>query len=153
MKIAQMVESKYLKKEDLEAPRLLTIVGFEKVNVAKENDAPDFQWLMKFQECKPLVVKSTNLQLAAQALGSDDTDNWIGNKIVAYHEPNVTFGGKLVGGIRLRGARVPGATAPAAVQAAPGEAEFSDDIPFAFAFLAPLAAIVVGLVRLTPMVA
>lgn len=130
MKIGQMLESKYLKKEDVDPPKLLTIVGFDKVNIAREDEAPDFKWLMKFQEVKPMVMNSTNLQLAAHALGSDDTDHWIGKKIVAYNEPNVSFGGKLVGGIRLRAARVKGQPAPAQVAAAPGEESFDDDIPF-----------------------
>lgn len=132
MKIGQMLESKYLKKEDVDPPKLLTIVGFDKVNVAREDEAPDFKWIMKFQECKPMVVNSTNLHLVAQALGSDDTDHWIGKKIVAFSDPNVSFGGKLVGGIRLRAARVKGQPAPAQVASAPGEDEdaFDGEIPF-----------------------
>ena len=33
MKIGTMLDSKYLKKEDVDPPRMLTIVGFDKVNV------------------------------------------------------------------------------------------------------------------------
>ena len=131
MKIGTMLDSKYLKKEDVDPPKLLTIVGFDKVNVAREDEAPEFKWVMKFQECKPMVVNSTNLQLCAHALGSDETDEWIGKKIVAFSDPNVSFGGKLVGGIRLRAARVKGQPAPAQIASAPGEDEaFDDDIPF-----------------------
>jgi len=131
MKIAQMFESKYLKKEDVDPPKLLTITGFEKANVAREDESPEFKWIMKFRETKAMVVNSTNLKLAAKALGSDDTDDWIGKQIVAYHDPNVSFGNELVGGIRLRAARVKGQPAPAPARPAPGEDEFDDsDIPF-----------------------
>ena len=41
-------------------------------------------------------------QIIAQFTGERNSDNWGGVKVVAYDEPNVSMGGKLVGGIRVR---------------------------------------------------
>jgi hypothetical protein len=133
MKIGQMMDSKFLKKEDVDPPKLVTIRGFSQQNAGRD-DAPEMKWTMSFIELsKPMVMNSTNLQLAAQALGSDDTDHWIGKQIVLYNDPSVQFQGKLIGGIRIRAPKKrPGtqaAPAPATVTAEADEA-FDDDIPF-----------------------
>ena len=76
-------------------------------------------------ECdKPMVLNSTNGQIIAQITGSDDTDHWTGHKIVLYNDPNITFAGKLTGGIRARApknqpAKAAPAPTPAPVQASP----------------------------------
>lgn len=129
MKIGQMMESKFLKKEDVEQPKLVTIKGFSQANAGRD-DAPDMKWTMSFREFdKPMVMNSTNLQLAAQALGSDDTDNWIGKQVVLYNDPSVQFQGKLIGGIRIRAPKKRPAPVP---EPAPvtAEAEWDDEIPF-----------------------
>lgn len=118
MKIGQMMDSKFLKKEDAEPAKLVTIRAFTQENMAMDGQPVDMAWCMHFQELsKPLVMKSTNLQLCALALGTDETDNWIGKQIVLYNDPNVSFGGKLTGGIRIRARRQP--AAPAAPQYVP----------------------------------
>lgn len=133
MKIGQMMESKFLKKEDVEPPKLVTIRGFSQQNAGRD-DAPEMKWTMSFIELnKPMVMNSTNLQLCAQALGSEETDHWIGKQVVLYNDPSVQFQGKLIGGIRIRAPRKrPGTQAapepaPAMVTTAD---PFDDDIPF-----------------------
>lgn len=135
MKIGQMMDSKFLKKEDVDPPKLVTIKGFSQQNAGRD-DAPEMKWTMSFLELsKPMVMNSTNLQLCAQSLGSDDTDNWIGKQVVLYNDPSVQFQGKLIGGIRIRapkkrsGAQAPAQPAPATVSTEMDE-EFDDDIPF-----------------------
>jgi hypothetical protein len=129
MKIGQMMESKFLKKEDVDPPKLVTIKGFSQQNAGRD-DAPEMKWCMSFIELnKPMVMNSTNLQLAAQALGSDDTDNWTGKQVVLYNDPSVQFQGKLIGGIRIRAPKKRTGAAPAPAPVATEE-EFDDDIPF-----------------------
>lgn len=101
---SEMIESKYLKKEDVgEEGTIVTIAKFERVNVAMEGEAPEYKWTMRFDEFdKPMVLNSTNINLCEKALGSDNTDDWIGKTIIVYNEPNISFGNKLVGGIRIR---------------------------------------------------
>jgi ribosomal protein L24E len=130
MKIGQMMSSKYVKKDDVDPALLVTFSRFSHENVAQENQPEELKWVAYFEEMdKGLVLNSTNLQLAAQALGSDDTDDWIGHQVVLYNDPNVSFGGKLTGGVRIR---APKKTKPAPKPVKPTVPleEMDDDIPF-----------------------
>lgn len=61
------------------------------------------RWALHFRELdKPMILNSTNGQIIAKITGSEESDDWDGKQIVLYHDPNVSFGGKLVGGIRVR---------------------------------------------------
>jgi hypothetical protein len=103
MKISSMMGGKYLKKDDCIPDLLLTIRGFEEANVAPDDKPQEMKWVMYFEETdKGLVMNSTNLQLAAIALNSQDTDDWIGQKIVAFNDASVQYAGKITGGVRLR---------------------------------------------------
>lgn len=103
MHISELKESKFLKKEDAGDGILLTIAQVTQENVAKENAPEEPRWCLHFEETeKPMVLNNTNGQIIAAFTASEDSDGWIGHKIVLYHDPNVSFGGKLVGGIRVR---------------------------------------------------
>ena len=125
--INQMVASKYLKTADVPDPVIVTIVGVKQVNMAKDDEAPEMKWAIKFQEFdQPMVLNSTNLHIAAKVLGSNETDDWKGKEIILYTDPSVSFGGQVVGGLRFRGQE------KAPVKAAP-KANFQDmdsDVPF-----------------------
>ncbi len=105
MKTSELKQSKYLKKEDAGDGILVTITGLKQENVALEGKPDDLKWVIHFSECKPMVLNGTNSQLIEKALGSDETDDWIGKQIVLFHDENVSFGGDLVGGIRCDVAR------------------------------------------------
>jgi hypothetical protein len=122
-KISEMRESKFLKQSDVGAGVLFTITGCRQHNVAVQGAEPELKWCLEFHESdKPLVMNQTNAQLCAHIFGSDDTDDWTGKKLVLYTDPNVSYGGKLVGGIRVRAPKNQPKAAPVAVTA--------DDIPF-----------------------
>lgn len=131
-KTSEMRESKFLKQGDVGAGMLLTVEGCSPHNVAKEGAEPEMKWCLTFEESdKPLVLNSTNIQLCERIFGSDDTDVWVGKKIVLYTDPNVSFQGKVVGGIRVRAPKVkPGATKPVAPPPPPVEDLDDSDIPF-----------------------
>lgn len=137
-KTHEMIESKYLKKEDVDRPLLVTVNRLEKQNLAQEGKTPEMLWCMYFAELsKPLVLKTTNIQLCEMALGSDDTDDWLGKKLVLYTDPNVSMNGKLVGGIRVRAPKL-AAPVPQRQPAPPPResateapfSDFEDDLPF-----------------------
>jgi hypothetical protein len=108
MNVSELKESKFLRKEDAGAGILVTIREVHQANVAKEGAPEEMKWVMSFDETdKPLVLNSTNGQIIAQITGSPESDDWVGAKIVLYHDPNVSFGGKLIGGIRCRAPRKP----------------------------------------------
>lgn len=99
-RIHEMIESKFLKKEDAGEGILATILGVEKRDVGTEAE-PEQKWVLLLEEYKPLVLNSTNLALLEKAIGSDDSDDWTGHKIVLFNDENVSFGGKLTGGVRV----------------------------------------------------
>lgn len=75
-------------------------------NVALEGEPEDLKYCLHFKEdVKPMILNSTNAQLIARAVGSEETEDWPGKQIVLYNDPNVSFQGKLVGGIRVRAAK------------------------------------------------
>jgi predicted phosphoribosyltransferase len=140
-KVSEMMKKgKYLKTEDLNdigGEATVTVVGVKEMNVALENQPEQMKWVMKVQELDQLVIlNNTNLQLMEKATGSDDSSQWRGKQIVIYVDESVSFGGKLVGGIRVR--RVPAAVAEATPAVAPKQTakagdkfdDFEDDIPF-----------------------
>ena len=137
--ISTFTESKFLKRADVGAGSLLTIVCCEQQNVAKADDAPEMKWCLFFKETdKPMVLNRTNAELCAQITNERNSDNWAGHKIVAYDDPSISYGGKLVGGIRVRAPRNKAATAPVKPSPAdlPSE-EDGDDIPFNGEAIAP----------------
>ena len=102
-KISDMIESKYLKQSDFPDPLIVTVSKIGKVNIAKEGDEPEHKWAVRFKEfAKPMLLNSTNIRLLEKACGSDDTDDWIGKEVIVYTDESVSFGGQVVGGLRIR---------------------------------------------------
>src|SRR3990167_5465862 len=127
-KTSEMRESKFLKQTDVGRGALGTVDKCVQMNVAKEGVDPEMKWCLTFADIdKPLVLNSTNIQLCEKIFGSDDTDYWHGKRLVLYTDPNVSFQGKLVGGIRVRAPKV---TAPPPPVQAPVPELTDDDIPF-----------------------
>jgi hypothetical protein len=141
--------SKYLSKEDVgEDGVILTIAGF-RLEAINTDDGEEDKVILHFEESdvKPMVVNRTNAQLLKQITGAQTAGEAKGRQIVVYNDPSVGFGGKIVGGLRIK--KVPGAPkvvrpaapprGPAASRIAPQPAvlagqgeEFQDDkdIPF-----------------------
>lgn len=123
MKVGQMIESKYLKQSDFENDTVVTVQKIGKANIAQEDQSPEYKWLCKFEEFdKPMVLNTTNIQLLAKVCDSDDTDDWIGKKVIVYVDENVSFAGKLTGGLRIRRAKPKGPVQELA--------DMEDDVPF-----------------------
>lgn len=128
--VNEMVPSKFLKKEDFPEPVTLTIKDVSKENVGLDNK-PEYKWVMRFREvAKPLVLNKTNIKRAAKACGSDDSDDWIGKKIVVYNDEEVEFGGEQTGGIRLRAVPRPQNRERALPQVEGGMEDLDGERPF-----------------------
>ncbi len=133
-KVSEMLSSKYLKKEDVNDGVLATVANIKKINVAMENESPEYKFCMSFDEMdKPLVLNTTNIQLCALAFESDDTDDWVGKKIVLYNDPNVSYAGKITGGIRVRKPKTKAVQRPPlpSRQTLADQDDLENDIPFA----------------------
>ena len=101
--ISQMTESKYLKQSDVDGDVTVTVVGVKKQNVARDGDEPEYKWLIKYEEfAKPMVLNATNLKRLAKSCGSTNTDDWKGKHAVLYVDPDIEFGGNVVGGLRVK---------------------------------------------------
>lgn len=120
MNISKLKNSNFLTKEDVGDGVLLTIREIREENVAMPGAPEQFKTCIHFEEVeKPMVLNITNGQIIAKAIGSEETDDWTGHKIVLFHDPNISYQGKITGGIRARAPRVqkPGAAKPAAAGA------------------------------------
>ncbi len=101
--IHDMKESKYLGKVDVKTPIRVTVDRCEKVDISKEDDAPDIKWTMYFREdYKPLILNWTNMQLMERATGEENSDDWTGKQVVLYNDPTVMYKGELKGGVRVQ---------------------------------------------------
>jgi len=132
MKIAAIVTSKYLRKEDFPSPALATIDHVEQQDIAAVGEAEKKAWCLFFREYeKPLVLNTTNTNRAIAICGTDDSDHWPGTQVVIYVDETIEFGGKIMGGIRLRAPKkaTPKAAPPAPVVSKTfGLAELKDDL-------------------------
>src|SRR5882672_2175573 len=102
-----MIQSKFLRKEDFDEDRVLTIKGLRLEDMPSDQSRePQQKWVLYFrEEPKGMALSVTTIRVLEQAYGSD-SDHWIGNKVMVYVDPNVSFGGKIVGGLRLRTPKV-----------------------------------------------
>ena len=131
-KIGEMIESKYLKQSDVHEDTVVTVQKVGRNNVAREGDEPEYKWMVRFNEFpKPMVLNSTNIKRLAKACNSDDTDDWIGKQAVLYVDPDIEFGGNVVGGLRIRPHKVAQQTRSVTPKPTGGNFDdMSDDVPF-----------------------
>ena len=122
MKIVAAGNSKNLRKEDVPHPFIaiiseVRVQTFEKTARSPREDKD----MLHFTDpsIKPLGLNVTNKRIIIAAYG-DESDNWCGQPVEIYVDPNVpNSSGQIVGGIRLR---IPAAAVPrttAAIGAAP----------------------------------
>jgi hypothetical protein len=125
-KVTEMIVSKFLRKEDFDEDRVLTIKGVKLEDMPGDDNQQ--KWVLYFrEEPKGMAMNVTTIRVLEKAFG-DDSDMWVGKKVKVYVDPNVSFGGKVVGGLRLMPPRNAQAAKPAPATEPAGE--FDDDIPF-----------------------
>ena len=106
MNIDSLKRSRFLKKEDCDPTLTVTIDRVEQESMVGRDGKAELKWCVFFRAgIRPMVLYSTNAQLIAHLLGSKNSDDWTGKQIELYHDPNVSFGGEVLGGIRVRKAR------------------------------------------------
>jgi hypothetical protein len=107
--------SKYLSKEDVgEDGLVLTIKGF-RMETLKSDEGDEDKTVVHFvEDVKPMVLNRTNAQLVGVATGAKTAGDARGKQIVVYNDPTVGFGGKIMGGLRIK--KVSGTPKPAPVR-------------------------------------
>lgn len=122
-KVSEMIVSKFLRKEDFDEDMVATVRGVKLEDVGNQGEQ---RWVLYFREMqKGMVLNVTTIRVLEGAYG-DDSDGWIGKRVMIYVDPNVSFQGRVIGGLRLRAPKQKAAPPPPAAVAD----EFSDDIPF-----------------------
>jgi hypothetical protein len=103
MKLDQLLPSKYLKTSDLaDGDRVVTVRELKKTNVARQDEAPEYKFVIFFDEFeKGLVLNATNIKRLGKYLG-DDTDDWPGHQVTLYVDDNVQYGSDIVSGLRIK---------------------------------------------------
>lgn len=126
MKTSQMIQSKFLKKDDFPSPEVLTIKDCSLEEVGKG----DSRWVLFFKEkTKGVVLNVTKIKQLENAYG-DDSDGWIGKKVKLSHDPTVMMGTQQVGGIKFAFPPNLPPVQPRAPAPAQAAGDFDDDIPF-----------------------
>jgi hypothetical protein len=100
-------QTKFIQKSEIEnSPHgaiLVTIRDVSEENVALEFKPEEIKYVIYFEEnYKPWTPGIETLETIKRINGSGNVDDWPGTKIVLFIDPNVKFGGKVVGGIRCR---------------------------------------------------
>lgn len=101
MKVSELTASKYLSKTDFEDDQTVIIKGI-RLEELDDNGQKKEKTVCYFREhAKGMILNVTSLRVLAQSFG-DETDDWRGRQVIVYTDPNVSFGGRIVGGLRLR---------------------------------------------------
>lgn len=105
MQVAR-ADNKYLGSEELpkNKDQILTIKQIVQESILNpKNNKTSTKTTMYFAEpeWKPMVCNKTNLTAVHKATGAETVGEAIGHKIALYCDPNVKFGGKTTGGIRI----------------------------------------------------
>jgi hypothetical protein len=132
MNINELYPSAYIKAQDVETPKLVTINSLE-VN-RKMNDG-EHKHVLSFAEIEQeLVLNKTNTGLIASIHGQN-TQDWVGKQIVLFKD-KTSLQGKVVDCVRVRAPKqktAPAPAKPAAAKPAPVPAQADntpDDVPF-----------------------
>ena len=89
----------YLKKEDVLQPSIVRIVDVYEDELPEEGRRKLVARLAEFN--RPLVLNKTNIKRLCSIFNTVDTSQWRG-PITLYVDQNIEFGGRIVGGLRVR---------------------------------------------------
>jgi hypothetical protein len=98
-------KSNYLKKEDVgETGRDLVIKDFRQEDIGTDGGEKETKLVIYWTDpsFKPMVINKENGSRLKMVLKTDDMDLMIGKTVNVYSDPFVAFGGKTVGGTRIR---------------------------------------------------
>ena len=95
--------AKYLKKEDIPSPVNTSILWTKEEEVTAPGKGTETRLVLYFDGFKKgLVLNATNAQALEEITGTEDCDKWADIPIQVYVDPDVKYGGKKIGGIRIR---------------------------------------------------
>jgi hypothetical protein len=117
----------YLKRESVSAEgEIHTVIKCVEEEINSADGGSETKWILYLSDLKPLIMNATNTRRAIAAFSGDaETLNWVGKKLIVFDDESVEYGGKVVGGVRLRA--VPAKAKSKAKSKKPTDV---DEIPF-----------------------
>lgn len=102
--VSDLKNSKHLTKEDFTLEgQVVTIKSWTREDVSRDDQPEAMKYILMFNELdKGLALNVTNGNRIAKITGTAEFDEWIGHKVVLYHDDMVEMRGEIVGGIRVR---------------------------------------------------
>jgi hypothetical protein len=95
--------AKYLKKEDIPSPINSSILWTKEEEVTAPGKGTETRLVLYFEGLKKgLVLNMANAEALAEITGTDEYEQWSDVPIELYVDPDVKYGGKKIGGIRIR---------------------------------------------------
>lgn len=92
----------YLKTEDIKEEITHEILKAEAEEIGREQ-TKEKKIVVYFKGVeKGLALNKINAEAFADITGSREIETWPGKRVTLYIDPNVMFGGKRVGGIRIK---------------------------------------------------
>jgi hypothetical protein len=96
-------DATYLKKEDLPEPVDTELLYVKEEKVPTPGKGTKTRLVAYFDGLsKGLVLNMANCETLAELTGTDDYQKWADTPVHLYVDPDVKYGGKKVGGIRIR---------------------------------------------------
>jgi hypothetical protein len=95
--------ARYLKKEDIPSPINTSILWIKEEEVTAPGKGTESRLVLYFDgQKKGLVLNTANAEALAEITGTDEYEQWSDVPIQLYVDPDVKYGGKKIGGIRIR---------------------------------------------------
>jgi hypothetical protein len=95
--------AKYLKKEDISSSVDTSILWIKEEEVTAPGKGTETRLVLYLDGFKKgLVLNATNAQALEEVTGTEDCEKWEDTPIQVYVDPDVKYGGKKIGGIRIR---------------------------------------------------
>ena len=96
--------SRWLKHSDLpdDQDTVLTVASYAQEEIGM-GDSKTKRWVVYFQEIElGLVLNATNGKAISKVCGTDEMDEWKGQRISLYVKDDVEFQGDIVSAVRVR---------------------------------------------------
>ena len=95
--------AQYLKKEDLSDPVNSELLWVKEEKVTPPGKGTTTRLVAYFEGLsKGLVLNTANCETLAEITGTGDPNEWKDVALQLYVDPDVKYGGKKIGGIRIR---------------------------------------------------
>src|SRR5262245_61855391 len=95
--------AKYLKKEDIPSPVNTSILWIKVEEVTAKGKGTETRLVLYLDGLKKgLVLNKTNADALEEITGTAEYEEWKDLPVQLYVDPDVTYGGKKIGGIRIR---------------------------------------------------